>query len=222
MSRRMSSTLQRPVHWGKALAKRHLPQSVRFWLNQHLPTLKGGQADGAIKGVDWTRTRAFAQGKEGSLFINLRGRDPNGIVAPGAEYEAVRQDIIDRLGELRDPDTGRKAVTQVYRREELFQGPMINLAADLFIEWHDDMYMPAEQEREREKVFVTRYREGMSWPTSGSHRLEGVLIASGPQIRSASEVSGATIFDLLPTWLRLLGQPIPRELEGRVLEEVLN
>jgi predicted AlkP superfamily phosphohydrolase/phosphomutase len=199
-----------------------MPEPVRFWLNQHLPSLKGTQADTAIKAIDWARTRAFAQGKEGSLFINLRGRDPHGIVAPGAEYEALRQDIIVRLGDLRDPDSGQKAVTRVYRREEMFQGPRINLAADLFIEWLDDMYMPAEQDSEREKVFVTRYRDGMSWPTSGSHRLEGVLIASGPGIGPAREVSGATVFDLLPTWLRVLGQPVPGELEGRAIEGVLD
>jgi len=222
MSRRARSTLGTLAKAGKALAKRRLPESIRFWLNQHLPTLKGSQADSATKTVDWARTVAFAQGKEGNLFINLEGRDPHGIVAPGAEYEAVRQEIIGRLGELRDPDTGEKAVTRVYRREDLFRGPNTELAPDLFIGWRDDMYMPAEQEGERDKVFVTRFREGMSWPTSGSHRLEGVLIASGPQIRPGAEVSGVTIFDLLPTWLRLLGQPVPEGLEGRVIDGILS
>jgi predicted AlkP superfamily phosphohydrolase/phosphomutase len=218
----VSSIFKRGVRLGSGFAKHHLPQSIRFWLNQLLPSLKGSQADSALRGVDWARTKAFAQGKEGHLFINLRGRDPKGIVAPGAEYETVRQDLIDRLGTLRDPDTGEPAVTRVCRREELFEGPMVHLAADLFIEWRDDMYMPAEQELEPQKVFVTRYRQGMSWPTSGSHRVAGVLIASGPLIRPASEVLDATIFDLLPTWLRLLEQPIPEELEGRVLDEALN
>lgn len=222
LSRRVRSTLSGWSRAWKALAKRRVPQPIRFWLNQHVPALKGSQADSAIKAIDWSRTRAFAQGKEGNLFINLRGRDPHGIVAPGAEYNAVRQEIIERLGELRDPDTGETAVTRVYRREELFRGPMTNLAPDLFIEWRDDMYMPTEQQGERDKVFVTRYREGMSWPTSGSHRLEGVLIASGPQIRPGAEVSGATIFDLLPTWLRLLGQPVLGGLEGRVIDGILS
>ena len=193
---------------------------MRFWLNQHLPGLNGPQGDGANRSIDWAHTRAFAQGKEGSLFINLKGRDPHGIVAPGSEYEAVRQAVIDRLGGLRDPDTGESAVTRVCRREELFDGPMTNLAPDLFIEWRDDMYMPAEQEQERDKVFVTRWRKGMTWPTSGSHRLDGVLIASGPQIRPGTQVSGATIFDLLPTWLRLLGQPVPQDLAGRAIDEI--
>jgi hypothetical protein len=48
-----------------------------------------------------------------------------------------------------------------------------------------------------------------------------VLIASGPQIRPGAEVSGVTIFDLLPTWLRLLGQPVPEGLEGRVIDGIL-
>jgi predicted AlkP superfamily phosphohydrolase/phosphomutase len=220
LSRRMRSALGTGAKAGRALAKRHLPESMRFWLNQHLPALKGSPADSANKAVDWTRTRAFAQGKEGSLFINLEGRDPHGIVAPGAEYEAVRQEIIVRLGELRDPDTGQKAVTRVCRREELFQGPMTDRAPDLFIEWRDDMYMPAEQEGERDKIFVTRYRAGMSWPTSGSHRIDGVLIATGPRIQPGTRVSGATIFDLLPTWLRVLEQTLPDGLEGRVIDGI--
>lgn len=205
---------------GKGFAKRHAPESIRSWLKQYVPALRGGQGDSSTKAIDWSRTRAFSQGKEGSLFINLKGRDPHGIVAPGAEYNAVRQDVIDRLSELRDPDTGERAVTRVSRREDLFQGPMIDLAPDLFIEWRDDMYMPAEQPGERDKVFVTRYRDGMSWPTSGSHRLEGVLIASGPGIRAGTRVAGATTFDLLPTWLQLLGQPLPPGLEGRLIDGV--
>jgi predicted AlkP superfamily phosphohydrolase/phosphomutase len=220
--RRVRSALSRWPREGKTLAKRHVPESIRFWLNQYFPALKGSQADNANKGIDWSKTQAFAQGKESNLFINLRGRDPHGIVAPGSEYRAIQQKIIDRLGELRDPDTGESAVTRVYRREELFSGPMINLAPDLFVEWRDDMYMPTEQPGDRDKVFVTRYRDGMSWPTSGSHRLEGVLIASGPRIRQGAEVSGATTFDLLPTWLNLLGQPLPDGLEGRLIPGVLD
>ncbi|MGH7509384.1 MAG: alkaline phosphatase family protein [Gemmatimonadales bacterium] len=217
---RMGSAVRALGKRGRLLAKRHVPQSVRFWLNQQLPALKGAQGDGVNHSIDWARTRAFAQGKEGSLFINLKGRDPYGIVAPGAEYETVRQAIIDRLGELRDPDTSEPAVTHVYRREELFDGPWTDLAPDLFIEWRDDMYMPTEQEGESDKVFVTRWREGMSWPTTGSHRVDGVLIATGPQIRPGTEVSDTTIFDLLPTWLSILGQPVPDGLKGQVIEPI--
>jgi predicted AlkP superfamily phosphohydrolase/phosphomutase len=210
--------------WAKKarnLAKRHVPEPLRFWLNQHLPKLKGSEANRPNHSIDWARTRAFAQGKEGSLFINLKGRDPHGIVAPGSEYETVRQAIIDRLGQLRDPDTGERAVTRVYRREELFEGPMTYLAPDLLIEWRDDMYMPAEREEARDQVFVTRWREGMSWPTSGSHRLDGVLIAAGPGIEAGTRITGATILDLLPTWLHLLGQPVPEGLEGQVLDDLV-
>lgn len=222
LSSRLRSVLRAGAKRARGAAKRHLPELIRFWLNQRLPALKDSSADDAYHHIDWANTRAFAHGKEGSLFINLEGRDRHGTVAPGSEYEAVRQAIIDRLGELRDPDTGESAVTRVYRREELFSGPMTYLAPDLFIEWRDDMYMPAEQEGERGRIFVTRWRHDMSWPTTGSHRIAGVLIASGPQIRPGMEVSGATIFDLLPTWLHLLRQPIPDGLEGRVIDGILH
>jgi hypothetical protein len=57
----------------------------------------------------------------------------------------------------------------------------------------------------------------MSWPTSGSHRLGGVLIAAGPAIKPGSTLQGARIIDLMPTWLHLLGQKIPGEVEGKVI-----
>ncbi len=54
----------------------------------------------------------------------------------------------------------------------------------------------------------------MSWPTSGSHRLDGVLIGAGPDIRPGTRVRGARVIDMMPTWLKMLNQPIPRDLEG--------
>jgi predicted AlkP superfamily phosphohydrolase/phosphomutase len=62
----------------------------------------------------------------------------------------------------------------------------------------------------------------MSWPTTGSHRHEGVVVASGPGISRNSQMIDTTQFDLLPTWLSMLGQPIPQEFEGRVLSELLD
>ena len=68
---------------------------------------------------------------------------------------------------------------------------------------------------------VERWRKGMSWPTTGSHRYDGVLIAAGPGILSGAEMGVASHFDLLPTWLNILGQPVPSELQGRILDEMM-
>ena len=139
------------------------------------------------------------------------------VVEPGKEYESVRERIVELLEQLIDPGTGEKAVARVYKAEELFQGPMIEYAPDLAIEWTDSAYMPMEQELEPNSVFGTRMREDMKFPTTGSHRFDGILLAMGPGIRRGAKLTGATIYDLVPTWLSALGQPIPGDLEGKVL-----
>ncbi len=82
-------------------------------------------------------------------------------------------------------------------------------------------YMPNDRDRGETAVFAPRFRQYMSWPTSGSHRLEGVLIAAGPDIEAGTRVHGARLIDIMPTWLQLLGQPVPRELEGKPIYSLL-
>ena len=202
-----------------ALQKR-LPKSWYYGINHRLAGAKTWvQSYLSGSDIDWSRTRAFSRGKEGDLFINMRGRDPHGIVAPGDEYESVCSAIIERLEALVDPTTGEKAVDRVYRATELYQGPMVDWAPDLVIAWRDNAYMPTESDRDKESIFVPRWREYMNWPTTGSHRLDGVLLAHGPGIRRGT-VTGARIIDLVPTWLRCLGEDIPADLEGELIADV--
>jgi predicted AlkP superfamily phosphohydrolase/phosphomutase len=197
------------------------PKSWYYAFNYRFPGLVAWvQSYLAGSDIDWSKTRAFCRGKEGDLFINLKGRDPQGTVEPGAEYEAVRDALIARFGALIDPATGQRAVEKVYRAEEIYQGPMLSFAPDLVIHWRNTSYQPTESDRDKESVFVTRWREYMSWPTTGGHRLDAVLIAAGPGLRRGSIVTNARLIDLVPTWLRCLCQEIPGELEGRVVSEL--
>jgi predicted AlkP superfamily phosphohydrolase/phosphomutase len=70
--------------------------------------------------VDWSRSRAYAMGL-GDLYVNLKGREKGGIVAAGAEYEALRSELITRLVALADPKNGERAVSRVFRREEVYR-----------------------------------------------------------------------------------------------------
>ena len=107
------------------------------------------------------------------------------------------------------------------RPGELYTGPADDFAPDLIIDWSDAAYMMTERGRSGSDVFVERWRKGMSWPTTGSHRYDGVLIAAGPGVSAGAELGLASQFDLLPTWLNILGQPVPSDLEGRVLTEIM-
>ncbi|OGU39446.1 MAG: hypothetical protein A2315_00065 [Ignavibacteria bacterium RIFOXYB2_FULL_35_12] len=199
-----------------------IPKSLFFFANRNLHWLKSWiQTFLAGSDINWNKTYAFSRGKEGDIFINLKGRDPNGIVGQ-EQYEKIRDDIIEKLSVLIDPSTGKKAVNKVYKREELYSGPFIEFAPDLLIEWIDSAYMPTESDKDKDSVFVERWRANMNWPTSGSHRINGMLLAKGPEITKNKKVDGARIIDMTPTWLYLLNQEIPTDLEGQVFTDLLD
>ncbi|MEN8132147.1 MAG: alkaline phosphatase family protein [Pseudomonadota bacterium] len=202
----------------RGYAQKWFPNTLYYSLNCRLARLKG-RMQSYLTGsdIDWSQTQAFSRGKEGCIFINLKGRGPRGIVAPGAEYERVRERIINCLEELIDPATGIKAVDRVYCADDLYKGPMLSWAPDLIVGWRNTAYMPTESDRDKDAVFVTRWREYMNWPTTGGHRVDGVLIAQGPGIRHGATIDDADIIDLMPTWLQCLNQPIPETAEGEVI-----
>lgn len=216
-ARTMIGTLRKEIQG--AVNRLHL-DSLYYRLNTRFGGLKAW-VQGYLRSsdIDWTATQAFSRGKEGDIFINLAGREPHGIVSRG-EYEHVRDRVIAEFEQLVNPQTGEKAVERVFRREDLFVGPMLEWAPDLIISWRDCAYMPTEGDRNKESIFVERWREYMNWPTSGGHRLEGVFIASGPGIRAGGEIEAPRIIDLMPTWLACLGEPLPAGLEGHVLTDL--
>jgi predicted AlkP superfamily phosphohydrolase/phosphomutase len=178
------------------------------------------RSSGTVLDLDWPATRVFTRGKEGDLFINLKGRDPEGVVAPGREYEDLREDVIRRLRGLIDPATDEPAVTEALRREDCFEGPQLTALPDIIVRWRDASYLPNEQERVPGAVFAPRYRKDMSWPTTGSHRYEGMLLAAGPDIARGVDLGRIAPFDLLPTWLALFGIAAPEGVQGRILDAV--
>lgn len=164
--------------------------------------------------VDWRRSKAYSHGRHlGSIYVNLKGREPQGTVEPGAEYEAVR-DQIERLAhEFRDPRTGRKLIGQVLRREEIFHGPYLERAPDLILRPAEptDIFFGLADFGHRQTV-ATVYRY------SGMHRDEGMLVMNGPGIRPGAKIEGASILDIAPTVLHTMGLPVPTTMDGRVLE----
>ena len=197
-------------------AKRGLPPSLYFLANRYLGPVKNWiRAYQNQSSIAWEKTQAFSQGKEGDIFINMKGRDPHGIVQPGAEYDVVCSRIIERLQCLVNPESGEPAVERIFRAKELYEGPWLPWAPDLIVDWRNHAYMPTEEDGDRVSVFVPRMREHMDWATTGSHRIDGMLFAAGPGIAPGTQLHGARIIDLMPTWLAALGQPVPADVRGR-------
>jgi predicted AlkP superfamily phosphohydrolase/phosphomutase len=168
--------------------------------------------------VDWSRSRAYSFGRHlGSIYINVKGREPQGIVEPGADYEAVRDEIERMAYDFRDPRTGEKLIGQVLRGEEIYSGPYVDRAPDLILrpEKPSNIFFGLADFGHRETV-STVYRY------SGMHRDHGMLIMNGPGIRRGGGIKDAVIYDVAPTVLHSMGLAVPDDMDGRVLEDALS
>lgn len=170
----------------------------------------------SFKDVDWGKTKAYSFGEYGQIFINLKGREPQGIVSKGEEYEQLLKEITQKLLSLVHPKTGERMIKQVYRKEELYNGPMLEKAPDLTFAIGDLKYDSSVK-------FGLATKEIFGPPEfedSGTHRREGILIASGKGIRKGFMIEKATLFDIAPTALYILNLPVPLDMCGRVLENI--
>jgi len=204
--------------------KRCLPKSLRTALSATLPSIKDKWVSHLFfSEVDWSRTRAYAMDNYGNIFINLKDREPNGIVDP-TEYESTRDSIIEKLRELRDPDTGEAVLGQVYKREELYRGIYTTHAPDLIILWKDFNYYTRQTLVSEEVALFEPPGKfgGRQIEHSACHRLDGIFIAMGKEIVTGKIINGAQIIDLAPTVLYLLGLPVSTDMDGRVLKDVIN
>jgi predicted AlkP superfamily phosphohydrolase/phosphomutase len=199
-----------------AVAKRLLPES---WGRAVRGRVRGGRS--AFKTdldqcIDWTQTRAFfASIPSQGVYINLK-RQGVGIVEPGAEYGALRQEIRDRLLALVDPRSGKRIVDRVWFREELYHGPQTHLAPDILFVAQDYAYLGRELLGTRGAVETS-----MNW-ANGFHRMNGLFLAYGPHVRSGVHLKGATMVDVAPTVLYDLKVPVPANVDGHVLVDALD
>jgi predicted AlkP superfamily phosphohydrolase/phosphomutase len=193
------------------------------WANRHLPDrVKAGLSEVRSSAglIDWGSTRAYridlqypAQGIE----VNQRGRQPEGIVAPGEEYESLRSEILGALPSLVDPRDGRPIVKEAYRREEIYSGAFLEQMPDIVLLLDPDYSGGDDVER-----LITPVPHSALARFSGDHLMDGVLILRGEGlIEAGRQVLGAEIRDLAPTILYALGCPVPRDMDGRVLEQAL-
>ena len=203
--------------------RRHIPEGLRYRVKQRARGLREKMYERPqYSVVDWTRTRAFSYGTFGNVVVNLRGRERDGIVEPGDEYERVRDEIAAKALELRGPD-GEQIVSAVYRREDLFDGPELEKIPDLLIEFGNYEWLGKGNLKSRSTSLwdTIELEPGSRHEYVGSHRYEGIFALSGPSARNA-ERSYVGIADVAPTVLYLLGEPIPADLEGRLVAEALD
>ena len=171
----------------------------------------------SLEDVDWKRTKAFSKGNYGQIFINLKGRENKGCVEPGAEYDRLMSDVSARLRALIDPENGEPLIGPIWRREDLYTGSHIDEAPDI-------QFLPADMTNKplgtldlTSNRFITPV-----YGNSGDHRMHGVMIGRGPELRRGARVEGSRIIDYAPTILHSFGVEIPPDMDGHVLEAIFS
>ncbi len=165
--------------------------------------------------VDWSRSVAFSKGNYGQIFVNLKGREPNGSV-DASQYDAACEKIVERLRAMRDKQTGEAFIGEVHRREEIYQGALVEQAPDISFLPRDMRYLPLGNADFTSNKFMVD-----AFGISGCHRMHGVMIAKGEGVRAGLQAERAHIYDVAPTMLYLLGYGVPDDMDGRVMSEIV-
>jgi predicted AlkP superfamily phosphohydrolase/phosphomutase len=171
--------------------------------------VKQAAASAALQ-VDMVRSRAVAI----PIFNHIFGIRIN---TEGEPKERLRAEISQALRELTDPQTGLKLVEHIYRGEDYYDGPLAQNVPELIVMMNPDYggsYRLGRYSSVVTELQVHTHR--------GNHRMEGILSARGPEIaRQAQPLPDLDIEDVAPTVLHLMGLPVPVDMDGRVLTEIL-
>lgn len=193
-----------PKDFRKALA-RQLPRGLRDKLAQRVDTAA----------IDWSKTRAFClpTDLEGCIRINVEGREPEGIVAPGEEYETICAELTASLQQLVNSTSGRPAVDRVVRADEVFDGLRRPNLPDLIVLWS----------REDEVAGVTSAEVGTVEAASpdqrpGTHSPPGFLLSHGASVRPDATATTGHIYEVAPTILSLFGVATPPHMAGKPIQ----
>jgi predicted AlkP superfamily phosphohydrolase/phosphomutase len=203
------------------LARRVIPQDWQRAISNRLPDHLHGQMLSRewLGGTDWSATTVFPIPAYylGHLRVNLRGREPHGIIEPGAEYVRLLDQVEADLKCLTDPVSGAPAVHHVARTVDLFGAAPPESLPDVFFDWAPTPY-PKRQIHHPRAVLT---QKDMFFTRDTRHHLRGFLAAAGPGIVPRGRIADLSVLDVAPTCLHLMGLPVPRSMSGAVARAAL-
>jgi predicted AlkP superfamily phosphohydrolase/phosphomutase len=164
-----------------------------------------------IANVDWSRTKAWGEGGYyGRCFLNVQGREPNGLIPPG-QYEAVRDELIGKLQGLRDHQD-KPMGTQAYKPQDVYR-KVNGVPPDLVVIF-GNLNWRSVGRAGNDSLYTFENDTG---PDDANHAQEGIYILSSPSIRGRGRCDDATLYDVAPTCLKMMGYPVPGDMIGRSL-----
>jgi len=171
--------------------------------------------------IDWTKTTAYTDTLYPTIWINRRPEGPLGKEASDERYQELVGRLRKRLADCRDSVSGVPVVGDVFAKGEIYHGPHIDRAPDLLIRWREDIAIHGLAGlRQEDRGGDTRIPGEDPSVISGDHRVHGILFARGPAIRRGVRVQDANLVDIAPTVLYAMKEPVPRDMDGRVVQGI--
>ena len=210
---------ERHVAWKKSwlrTLKDNVPIQWQYAVKKMLPSKLENAIICRVMGTERLPTtwRAFYVPNNdltGALRINLQGRDPAGLVAPGRDYDELCDWLSARLLELVNTETGKPAIDKVSKIHDLYEGPYLDKLPDLTALWSQEAWI--------QELYSPGYGTVSGVHTdlrTGGHAAEGFMILRSAEAQLGN-TEGANAKDVAPTVLNLLGVSIPDSMEGRSL-----
>ncbi len=185
------------------------------WLEENgYLKVKDGEREGKyLSAVDWSKTRAFASGLSG-IFLNIKGRESEGIVDGGAEAAQLREEIAAKLTELRDPQRNESAVKRVYNALKIYRGPYKGEAPDLLVGFNKG-YRASWETAIGELTEEIFHPNTKAW--SGDHCIDPSLVPGVLFCNRRVNTEHARLMDIGPTVLDMFGVEVPKYMDGKAL-----
>lgn len=169
------------------------------------------------KYIDWSKTKAFSMSHNPAfhhIYINSKKSFKNGIITE-ENYETTKEEIIKELLKLNGKKVGKSSIElKIINQKKIYLGPYVNLSPDIIFSLNKGgCYYSFGH-----KNFIVEGSE--SQHMSGDHRMEGIFIAHGPDIKKNKKINGLKLIDIAPTILHIFNIPIPKDYDGKVVREI--
>jgi len=189
---------------------------LNAWLleNGYLALKAGATGENQyLKDVDWSRTRAYTFGLAG-LYLNVKGRESQGIVEPGAQAAELKREIAAKLSGLRDAERDRLGIRKAWPSDSLYKGPYLDAAPDVIVGYADG-YRASWDAAVGKVTRATFSDNRKAW--SGDHCVDPHLVPGVLFCNRAIFAENPGIEDMAPTALDLFGIEPPPHMEGKAL-----
>ena len=161
--------------------------------------------------VDWENTMVWGEGGYyGRIFMNVKGREPGGVIAP-QHYEYFRNELIRKLEDLRD-ENGRNINTKVFKPEDIYT-ECNGIPPDLIVYYGDLSWRSIGSVGNR-TIWASENDTG---PDDANHSQYGIFIMRNGGSQQGVRREGVTLYDIAPTILNYMGVKVPEDMEGKAL-----